>query len=54
VVEVLPPRSAWQAYSADDRFINGCRLADLGRLMTVELPVLVEKMDGLAARLVGD
>jgi hypothetical protein len=29
-------------------------LADLGRLTTAELPVLVEKIDGLAARLVGD
>jgi len=49
VVEALPPRSACQADSVDERFIQGRRLAALGRLTTVELPVWVEKTDGLAA-----
>jgi hypothetical protein len=49
VVEALSPRSACQADSADDCFINGRRLVALGRLMTVEFPVWVEKTDGLAA-----
>lgn len=42
-----------QADSVDYSFINGRRVVDQGRLTTVELPLLVEKTNRLAAQLVG-
>ena len=42
-----------QADTVDYSFINGRRVVDQGRLTTVELPLLVEKTNRLAARLPG-
>ena len=42
-----------QTDSVDYSFINGRRVVDQGRLTTVELPLLVEKTNRLAAQLVG-
>ena len=53
-----PPSGGSQpvAYDSADRLalINGLRVVDQGRLTTVDLPVLVEKTNRLAARLVGE
>jgi cytosine/adenosine deaminase-related metal-dependent hydrolase len=42
-----------QTDSVDYSFINGRRVVDQGRLTTAELPLLVERTNRLAARLVG-
>jgi cytosine/adenosine deaminase-related metal-dependent hydrolase len=42
-----------QTDSVDYSFINGRRVVDQGRLTAVELPLLIEKTNQLAARLVG-
>lgn len=41
-----------QVDAVDYSFINGRRVVDQGRLTTVELPVLVERTNRLAAQLV--
>ena len=42
-----------QADAVDYSFINGRRVVDQGRLTTVELPILIEETNRLAAKLVG-